>query len=239
MKDLKTTWFIQHPIDQEHKQYILLDFLQSVNSEISNENIYYPVKKIFSIIKELTFVKNLLEGKDMKPYTKIERLRILSECVEEHQLSFKEKVECLKIVESSLAILYKYADLGMSLWRNIERRIKTFDLIPNSEDLSDYGILMVRNMSTDEMFAYLWQTGDTGRSSKGTMMKRIPLKNPYFSLSYEFSAHEIMQTIEMRGNSPRITVMEISEDFRSDSVILKIAKELFVREISSSKETEI
>jgi hypothetical protein len=239
MKDLKTTWFIQHPIDQEHKQYVLLDFLKSVNTEISKENIYYPVKKIFSIIKELTFVKNLLEGKNVDPYVKIGRIKKLKECIEENHLSLNEKIECLKIVDSSLAILYKYADLGMSLWRNIEKRIKTFDLFHPDKETGEYGILILRNMSSDGMLAYLWQNGDDMKSVKGTIMKNIPLKNPYFSLSYEFSVHEIMQILGISVNPPRVTVMEISEDFREDSVIVKIAKELFIREISSSKEREI
>lgn len=237
MKDLKTTWFIQHPIDQEHKQYVLLDFLKSVNQEISNENIYYPVKKIFSLIKELTFVKSLMEGREINISKQNARIRRLNDFIDDHHLSLTEKVECLQIVESSLAILYKYADLGMTLWRNIEKRIKAFDLSTMStKTSSDYGILIFRNMASDELFPYLWQSDN---KSSGTIMKAIPLTNPYFSLSYEFSVYEIMKSLDIEDTNPRVTVMEICEDFKRDSVILKIAKELFIREISSSKETEI
>lgn len=240
MKDLKTTWFIQHPIDQEHKQYVLLDFLKSVNQDISKEDIYYPVKKIFSLIKELTFIKVLMEEKDVDLSKASKRMKSLWEIMQESDFSKEDKLECLQILDSSLGILYKYADLGMTLWRNIERRIKVFNLpVMRKNPHSEYGILLFRNMATDEIFPYFWQAGQTGIGSRGTIMKYISIPNPYFSLSYEFSVHEIMKTMEFgRGQEPLITIMEVSEDFNRDSVILKIAKELFIREISSDKETE-
>jgi hypothetical protein len=37
----------------------------------------------------------------------------------------------------------------------------------------------------------------------------------------------------------RVTVMEIQEDCNQDSIIIKIAKEMFVREISSGKNQKI
>jgi hypothetical protein len=39
------------------------------------------------------------------------------------------------------------------------------------------------------------------------------------------------------GIDPQVTVMEIFEDFDQESVTLKIAKELFFREISSATES--
>ena len=75
MKDLKTTWFLHHPIDSEHKQYLLLDFLKSVNDDIQKDNIYLPIKKIFSMIRELTLMKLLLEETEViaKNLTKREK----------------------------------------------------------------------------------------------------------------------------------------------------------------------
>ena len=65
MKDLKVTWFLHHPIDSEHKQYVLLDFLKSVNEDIQKDNIYLPIKKIFSMIRELTLMKCLLQESEV------------------------------------------------------------------------------------------------------------------------------------------------------------------------------
>ena len=55
MKNLSPVWFLQSPIDAEQKHYILLAFLQEVNKEIKINNVYSPVKRIFSLIKELDY----------------------------------------------------------------------------------------------------------------------------------------------------------------------------------------
>ena len=44
--------------------------------------------------------------------------------------------------------------------------------------------------------------------------------------------HEVIQSVGLDlKDCPRTIVMELAEDFNKDSVILKIAKELFVREM--------
>lgn len=242
MKDLKTTWFIEHPIDQEHKQYVLLDFLKSVNQDIYKEDIYYPIKRIFSMIKELTYSKILIqsEGKITSKTPNGELMKI-NKFIDESKLSEEEKVECLKIIESSLSILYKYAELGMELWKNIEKRINTYNLqISRKSDHQEYGILLFRNMATDAIYPYWWQRGKSNPNSKsGTLLKHIEMPNPYFTLSYEFCVHEIMESMGIQEqNDPVITIMEVYEDFSKDSVILKIAKELFIRKIYLEENTK-
>ena len=236
MKNIKPTWFIEHPIDQEHKQYILLDFLQSVNKDIEDEDVYYPIKKIFSMIKNLTSVKVWLEDKIKEiPKDTAKNIRDIIERTERFNLNPNEKSELLEIIDSSLGILYKYADMGMSLWRNIEGRIKTFNIREKGEVADDFGILILRNMATDHVTVYWWQLGKTDAGSIGTIMKRVRLSNDYFSMSYEFLIHETLESIGLREIDPRVTVMEIFEDFNEDSVTLKIAKELFIREIGEGK----
>jgi hypothetical protein len=65
MKNLESTWFLQLPIDTEHKQYILLDFLQEVNEEIRRDNIYHPIQQIFSSIKGLKLSEKILANEKL------------------------------------------------------------------------------------------------------------------------------------------------------------------------------
>ncbi len=237
MKNIKSTWFIEHPLDQEHKQYVLLDFLSSVNKDIEKEDIYYPIKRIFSLIKELNYAKYWLTDqlKENEEFT-VGTKSIIS-YLEKYEASQDEREELLKIIETSLGILYKYADLGMDLWKNIESRIRTFSLQTVGVPNNDLGILIFRNMASDHIIAYWWKTGETGEGSRGAIMKKVPLRNPYFSLSYEFIAHEVLESLGLPpAIDPAVTIMEIFEDFDQESVTLKIAKELFFREISSTKE---
>jgi hypothetical protein len=238
MKNIKPTWFIEHPIDQEHKQYILLDFLSSVNKDIEKEDIYHPIKKIFSMIKDLSFAKSWLSGnlKDLNQ-DQANSIKDIYKYLKGSEFDEKEKSSLLKLIDGSLEILYKYADLGMDLWKSIESRIKIFRLHTEEGFENGIGILLCRNMATDHVTAYWWKIGETSDGSKGAIMKKVNVRNPYFSLSYEFIAHEVLDSLGLPpGFDPSVTVMEIYEDFDQESVTLKIAKELFIREISSKQQ---
>lgn len=229
MKNLSPVWFLQSPIDVEHKYYILLDFLQSVNLEIKNKRVYSPIKRIFTLIKELNHFTNsgsiLIEDQRM---TENEKKILLT------PLTLEESQEVEQIVKNSLKILYKYADLGINLWKNIEGRIKIFNL-GISQDTKDTGITIFRNMSTDEVFSYWWKKTEMriGEEKKrGIVLKKVPILNNKYSMSYEFIVHETLDSMGIRnGSSFPCTVIEISEDFDLNSEIFKIAKEKFIKEI--------
>lgn len=229
MKNLSPIWFIQSPIDVEHKYYILLDFLKSVNLEIKDRKIYSPTKKIFSLIKDLNnFLHAGSISLDTMNLTEEEK-RVLST-----PLTLEESLEIDQIAKNSLRILYRYADLGINLWKNLEERIKIFNLeIPVVG--GDMGITIFRNMSTDEVFSYWWKKtemriGETKK--KGVILKKVPILNNKYSMSYEFIVHETLDSMGIRnGSSFPCTIIEISEDFDLDSEIFKIAKEKFIKEI--------
>ena len=230
MREIKVTWFLEQPIDSEHKQYVLLDFLKSVNKEIEKDNIYYPIKKIFTLIRDLRFMDLVLENKFDAKKDLGRREKVLLENYEGMILDEEEKSELKEIVEVSLGCLYRYAELGTSLWKNVEKRINTFRF-PGENQSIDYGILIVRNMASDEIFTYWWTKCKPSFSSAGIMMKKVNLLNNFYSLSYEFIVHEIMNNLGMKLLNPQVTIMEISEDFNRDSNVLKVAKELFIREM--------
>jgi hypothetical protein len=228
MKNIKKTWFLSHPIDQEHKQYILLDFLQSINKDIKENEIYYSIKKIFSLTKELSLFKRWMTNQEKEISSGTDRE--IYDFFQESFFSKEEQSEILRILESSLEVLYKYSELGIELWKSIEKRIKAFDLYKGEIDKT-YGVIIFRNMATDEIFSYIWSKGDFDKS-QGVIMKKVNLRNNFFSMSYEFILHEILQEIGIRKmSSMRVTVMEIQEDCNQDSIIVKIAKELFVGEM--------
>lgn len=232
MKDIQAAWFVQHPIDKEYKEYLLLDFLQSVNLDIQKNNIYYPIKKIFLLIKEFSQIKKFIQGK------KVSGISNIITYMDNIEYTEKEEADLLSIIGASMGVLYRYAELGIKLWKDSEERIKTFDLfeIGKSNESLDFGILIFRNMATDEILPYLWQNGKIGTNSRGTIMRAIKITNPRYSMSYEFIANEILSSLKIESNTrPRITVMEILEDFQKDSVIIKIAKELFINDLTPEK----
>jgi hypothetical protein len=234
MKRLSPIWFLKSPIDVEYKYYILLNFLQSVNLEIKSSKIYSPVKRIFSIIKELEHFKKyesiLITDYSLMEDEDVEVLDSYSDKI----FSAEEKSELDQIIKNSLIILYKYADLGINLWKNIENRIKIFNLVIE-EAQKNNGITIFRNMSTNEVFSYWWKKTEIklGKEIKsGVVLKKIPILNNYYSMSYEYIVHETLDSMGIRnGSKYTCTIIEISEDFDLNSEIFKIAKEKFIQEI--------
>jgi hypothetical protein len=234
MKNLSPVWFLKSPIDTEQKHYILLSFLQEVNREIKNNNVYTPIKRIFSLIKELDY---FLKSESLDGFRKIhlsEDDMAVVDYYSKNPISKGEREELESIAKSSLKILYKYADMGINLWKNIESRIKMYTL--ESADLErTNGITIFRNMSTDEVFPYWWKKTEMrleGEVKKGIVLKKIYIPNSYFSMSYEFIMHETLVSMGVReGGKIPCTIIEISEDFNQNSEIFKIAKEKFIQEI--------
>ena len=232
MKDLSPIWFLESPIDTEHKYYILLDFLQSASREIRDNKIYSPLKKIFSLIEDLESFWRSRTIPQIDSRLNEEERRIFS-----GPFTQEETKEVASIVKSSLQILYKYADMGSNLWKNLEERIKIYSL-KDSEELRTKGITIFRNMYTNRILAYWWKKTEIqieGRTKKGIILKKVSLLNDYFSMSYEFILHEILVQLEIKeGSSFSCTVIEISEDFDQSSEIFKIAKEKFIKEIEDN-----
>ena len=51
MKNLSTIWFIKEPIDIEHKEYVLLDYLKSISKNINSKNCYPILRAVSKIVK--------------------------------------------------------------------------------------------------------------------------------------------------------------------------------------------
>jgi hypothetical protein len=234
MKNLSPVWFLKSPIDAEQKHYILMAFLQKVVKGIKDNNIYSPIKGLFFMIEGLEY---FLKNNNLEEFKKLPLSREDKSIVDfysEIPISKEEENELNYIAKSALEILYKYANLGINLWKNIENKIKMYSLEVQDPD-KDYGIILFRNMSTDEVFSYWWKKTEIrlgDQTKEGIILKKIHIPNNYFSMSYEFIMHETMVSMGLRnGGKIPCTIIEISEDFNQNSEIFKIAKEKFIQEI--------
>ena len=235
MKHLSPIWFLKSPLDEEYKQYILLDFLQSVSKDLKSKTILSPIKKVYSLINQMVFFRKY-SSFDPTDYEDLDESDLkLLKAFSKNPPSKEEMEEIEKIISSSLKVLSQYASMGASLLTRIESRIKIFSL--GNEDISNEGgITIFRNMSTDEVYSYWWkktQITISGAVKKGVVLKSIPILNNKFSLSYEFILHESLDYMGIRnGSKLHCTIIEISEDFNQNSEIFKIAKDKFIQEIS-------
>lgn len=236
MKHLGPVWFLEPPFDYEHKNYILLDYLKSKSESLDPEVIIESLKGISYIVRNLNSFKSnscLPDG----------TIRVLNEHDRETYRNAKDLnsddpalLELEKIIDNSLDLLYSFSEVCMRIVEEEQEKIKIFRLgtrFDKKINQKRSGILLVRNMITDEIISYYWkETKVESESSEKDVivMKKINLANKYFSISYEYLYHEVLIEISSdKGYSPILYVTEIYEDFGNKSPILKIAKERFVQ----------
>ena len=53
MKNLQPYWFLQNPIDAEHKYYVLMDFLQSVEKDLDQKKYSEQIQKITRVYNDI------------------------------------------------------------------------------------------------------------------------------------------------------------------------------------------
>jgi hypothetical protein len=241
MKNISPIWFIKDPIDPEHKEYILLDYLKSISKKLDAENCYSVLRSVSNIIKTLnefketkninTHVSRQLK-KEERDYVKIFKFE---------ELTDQEKITISGIIESSLETLYEYSEVCLDILREEESKIRIFRVNPSNlaehYGNSNSGILIIRNMITDKIISYYWQGSVTMKTKDGDkqicVLKKIHIKNQTFSLNYEYIYHEILDEFSAEKKiSPDLHVIEIYENFDENSEIYKLAKEKFIEYVS-------
>jgi hypothetical protein len=240
MKKFNPMWFIQDPIDPEHKEYILLDYLKSLSKKLNAKNSYSVLREISRIIKVLNDFKNnkTISSSVIKGLNKTDKEYLDNFSYFKMEAEAKMLVD--EIVKNSLHTLYDYSEVCLEILNNEESKIKIFRIEPETiiqPERANSGILIIRNMITDTIEAYRWQGSVVLKTAEGDkevcIMKKIPLKNKMFSINYEYIYHEILEeSVSEKGKSPDLYVIEIYENYNDNSEILRMAKEKFIEKIS-------
>ena len=241
MKNISPIWFIKEPIDQEHKEYILLDYLKDLSKNLNAGNCYSIIREVSRLLRVLTNFKSSRKI-EPKPFNKwkTEDKEIADNFrFDELDESTKEKI--LLIVDNSLETLYEYSEICINILKDEESKIQIFEVeteIKNDDQRkSNSGILIIRNMINDKIIPYHWQGSLTMKTEEGDkeicILKRIYLRNSKFSLNYEYIYHEILAESNLeRKSSPTLYVIQIYENFDENSEIYRLAKENFIEKIS-------
>jgi hypothetical protein len=241
MKNISPIWFIKDPIDPEHKEYILLDYLKSISKKLDSENCCSILRAVSKIIKTLNEFKETKKiSTSIKDQLKNEE-KVLAKKFKFDELSDSEKNRIMQTIETSLETLYEYSEVCLDLLKEEEEKIKIFKIDPLNSVLtpekSNSGILIVRNMVTDKIIPYYWQGSVVMKTGDGDkqicILKKIHIKNQNFSLNYEYIYHEILEEfLTDKKNSPDLHIIEIYENFNENSEIYKLAKEKFIEYVA-------
>jgi hypothetical protein len=240
MEKLSPIWFLEQPLDIEHKNYILLNYLKKKSENLEGDEVLTNLKEISGIVKVLHHFRDKGELPDyiLGSLEEEERERISSP----DSPIVSSKAEIKEIVESSIEILYDFSEIFMEILREEQEKIKIFKLgsrygqntVSNSS-----GVLLIRNMITDRIIPYYWRETKMQmdeQEKEVVVMKKINLRSKNFSLSYEYIYHEVLDSIgSLKSFTPSFYVIEIYENFSERSEIFKMAKERFIETLSKVK----
>lgn len=240
MERLSQTWFLKDPVDIEHKSYILLDYLKRRSENLSNENVTELLYEITGMVKNLNSFrqnKNLAQQELLNDLDKKEIKKWKSIKGDEPKWE-----SILQVIDSSLDILFEFSGLCFELLEEDNEKIKIFKIESRFETISTArknGIVLVRNMITDRIISYYFGESKMSFETEDkdiVFLKKVNIKNKFFSLSYEHIYHEVLNEFgSSKNNTPRFFIIEIYEDFKEDSFIFKSAKKKFLDVLAAKK----
>jgi hypothetical protein len=152
MKNLQPYWFLQNPIDAEHKYYILMDFLQSVEADLGKKKYSEQIQKITRVYNDIrSFQKfNKLSDRTLKNMTQ-EELDRSSDLIT--LVSENEEVEL--ILDSSLQVLEGFMEKINPYIEEIEKSLE-FKIHNEKFFSKDRGYVVMRNNKNKKMKIYSW-----------------------------------------------------------------------------------
>lgn len=165
---LPSDWFLQRPIDLEHKQYVLSAFLNKVEEALSRGELYpYFTELSLHMASIGSFIKNNQYYVIDKEFTCVDEEVLLYELKPKKnrkKFSNDETKELVQILADSHEKLLQYFSLCKSMW-DITYDATTIKLRKNKKYLSEKSSYVVyQDTFADRVF--VWECNYTVNSSK-------------------------------------------------------------------------
>jgi hypothetical protein len=153
MKELNPCWFLESPIDTEHKYYVLMAYLMKVKENFNNVDFVKYFKNLIVIKKDLeSFDKNTeLSQKTLSKMTDSER-SLMYTLLEKNIDSIGE-IE--NIVRNSIDVIQEFLDSNKILYEKYNSLAK-IESYCSKYNLWDQGFLVVRKKNEEFMRIFSW-----------------------------------------------------------------------------------
>jgi hypothetical protein len=226
MEKLDKDWLTKDNTDFEYKKYILLDYLQTVNTNFQEKKIY---PYLSDCVEEFRSLKDLLEQKDKltpKELTSIDfkNLELIYTTIEDEVF-----IEIQKLINYSLRKIKTTIEEGRKICDEIEKNI-TFQPVGVITEHKEEGYLILT--STDSIIYKYKMDSLILEGNKYKMLKTTPITTQNIS---EFQSLENIKQeyINPRDNIPMMTYGAYSKtEIPFENTFLPIVKRILIREIN-------
>jgi hypothetical protein len=215
---LPLKWVFEKPIDLEHKEYVLLDYISKIDKELENFKLYPTFQELSIHLANLTAVKEKLEYIQMREYPEeIDDEILIYNIIYKKIKGFENEdlKNIVKIAKNSHEKLKDYFLIAKSIWSIVFESvlIRPFqnnidkNLFKNNE-----GYLIFRYK--EETFLYKFE------------IKKINRKFDEDKCEFTFikSSDYIIVKDEIDLDKEIVFVAEFNEEFPLDGCLLSITK---------------
>jgi len=152
MKNLSPYWFLKDPVDTEHKYYILMDFLQSVEKDLGEKKYSDQIQKLTRVYNDLkSFSKTQrFTDRTIKSLTQdeIDRIKEISDLNSDNEVVDE-------IIDYSIGLLEEFISKVTPYIEEIEKSLN-FKIINEEILRKDRGYVIIRNNKDKKMKIYSW-----------------------------------------------------------------------------------
>lgn len=173
--NLSTNWLSEGVFDLEHKQYLLLAYLQQTHENFNQKILYPHITDLYNhYISSLTFKGNLNEIKNRQ--RKIIGFDIINEKIiyEEYTDEVTQDIETL--LNFSIPKIEKEVEFGGVVYKEIKENI-VVEKVGLISVNNDYGILILKQKKEFWLYEYemekILKNIGAGREMKTTFLRKI------------------------------------------------------------------
>jgi hypothetical protein len=153
MKSLKNYWFLQEPIDVEHKFYVLMDFLQSVEEDINHEKYNEPIQKVRRIYEDL---KSFKDNHDLSTKTLATMPPSDLDVLKEIQRNTENRADEIEnLIDNSLTVMDGFMTKINPIIEKINESISVYEM-DGVKDFKDQGFMVLRQHKSKKIKVYSW-----------------------------------------------------------------------------------
>lgn len=151
---LKPYWFLESPIDKEHKYYTLMGHLVKVKETFNNTGFEKHFKELLVIKRDLgSFIKNNeISQRSLGNMTDGEK-------DEFYKLAEKntEEIEYIEeICENSIQIIDEFLEKNEETYKKYNSLVEVESYTSTKHDLWDQGFLIIRKKNTESLRIFNW-----------------------------------------------------------------------------------
>lgn len=229
MKSLTPIWFMEEPIDLEHKQYLILGFIKKANDNFKADIIdpyLFDVKYHMGNLECFITTRCLLppKGREINDMED-ERLKWFDKLSEESK-EVKEIMEIAKWAHKKLQASYKK---GAESWKTIEASLKMF-FIGDIPTTIEKGYIFIRygGSSIVEVWEFYYDNKKKSLDIKLHSYKDMGGKSDYGDVKFELG-------IESEMISPAFIGIESSRIFDTKKSVLPVVKTIISGQVLTNK----